>query len=111
MGSPASRGGRVAWVLSVLAAAIGPGLIALGVASVMRQRGLLSEPRAVTVVVSRLSRWPLRRSLRSLGGAGFDAADRGVPLTVLAGGWERSMVVHWPIESALFLLPLEVRNL
>lgn len=88
------------WVLPVLAVAIGPGLIALGVASLMRQRGLLSEPRAVAVVVLSILALTLAALAQVAWGAGFDAADRGVPLTGLAAGWAWLFGAAWVLGAA-----------
>lgn len=88
------------WVFPVLAVAIGPGLIALGVVSLMRQRGLLSEPRAVAVVVLSILALALAALAQVAWGAGVDAADRGVPLTGLAAGWAWLFGAAWVLGAA-----------
>lgn len=92
------------WVLPVLAVAIGPGLIALGVASLMRQRGVLSEPRAVAVVVLSILALTLAALAQVAWGAGFDAADRGVPLTGLAAGWAWLFGAAWVLGAAAIVV-------
>ncbi|GAB3615609.1 hypothetical protein GCM10027416_01660 [Okibacterium endophyticum] len=87
------------WVLPVLTTAICPGLAVLGAASLIRHRGLLSEPRVIAV---------LSLSLLAVGGsavtalswsAGFNAADEGLPTTGIATVWPWLFLASWALGA------------
>ncbi|WP_309617883.1 hypothetical protein [Salinibacterium sp.] len=89
-----------AWVLPVLTVALAPGLIVLGVAALARQRGLLSEPRAVVAVMLTLLALVVAAIAQVSWGMGFDAADRGVTVTGLAAGWVWLFGTAWALGAA-----------
>jgi hypothetical protein len=96
-----------AWVLPVLTVAVAPGLIAVGVAALARQGGLLSEPRAVVTVLLSLLALVGAALAQVSWGMGFDAADRGVTLTGLAAGWVWLFGAAWALGAAAIAVPVD----
>lgn len=89
----------LAWVLPVLTIAVAPGLITAGAASLARHRGLLSEPRAVAVVMLSLLALIGAALTQVSWATAFDAADLGVAPTGLAAAWVWLFALAWVLGA------------
>lgn len=89
-----------AWVLPFLTIALGPSFVAVCAVALARQRGLVSEPRTVTLVLLTLIALLLAALAQVSWGLGIDAADRGILPTGLASFWAWLFVAAWAFGAS-----------
>lgn len=94
------------WLMPILTGTVGPILLTLSAVALARYHGLVSELRALVIVVFVSCAHPLATLAQISWAVGFDAANRDVALTGFATSWPWFFVVAWTfgaVGAALFV--------
>lgn len=97
-GFPATATG--AWLFPALAVFVGPVFVVAAVSALARDRGFLTEPRAVITIILATLALAVAALAQISWALGFDAADQGVRATGLAAAWSWLFVGAWAVGAA-----------
>lgn len=92
------------WLLSVLVAGVCPLLVAMGVIALLRERGIISEPRALVLVPLVTVALALTVLSHAAWGAGFQEADAGVARSAFADAWSGFALSAWVVGAVTLTL-------
>ncbi|SDZ55276.1 hypothetical protein SAMN05216554_4585 [Herbiconiux ginsengi] len=89
-----------AWVLPALTVFLGPTLVVAAGIALVRERGLVTEPRAILALILSVLALAAAALTQLSWALGFDAADRGMPITGLAAAWPWLFITAWAVGAA-----------
>ncbi len=95
------------WVLPVLAGGACPLLVSIGVLALLRERGVISEPRALALVPLVTVALALAVLSSISWAAGFAAADAGMAMPAFAAAWSWLVVAAWAIGAVAIAVLLD----